>query len=191
MGPNVTWRLAARYADELNLDGLDPDATAEALPVIRDRCEEVGRDPATLRVSLSVDRETFNPPGAHRREMLEAYRDIGVSRLMISLHASVRSDEALEGLAEECRAAERGPRGLSASYRSSTTSSLGRGSRQRLSPVLCDDDRAALVDAELAELAQRDREMERHPRLESDVFSVRMRNFRSSTQVTGYPIPTG
>jgi len=23
-GPNVTWRLAARYADELNLDGLSP-----------------------------------------------------------------------------------------------------------------------------------------------------------------------
>jgi hypothetical protein len=23
-GPNVTWRLAARYADELNLDGMTP-----------------------------------------------------------------------------------------------------------------------------------------------------------------------
>ena len=34
-GPNVTWRLAARFADELNLDALMPDEVAEALPVIR------------------------------------------------------------------------------------------------------------------------------------------------------------
>ena len=104
-GPEVTWRIAARHADEVNLDGLMPDPARAALPLIAARCIEIGRDPATLRVSLSVDRETFNPPGPHRREMLEAYRDIGLSRLMISLHASVRSDEALEGLAEECRAA--------------------------------------------------------------------------------------
>ena len=45
-GPKVTWRLAARYADELNLDGLSPAEVADALPVIRARCEEIGRDPA-------------------------------------------------------------------------------------------------------------------------------------------------
>ena len=33
-GPDVTWRLAARFADELNLDGLTPPEVAEALPVI-------------------------------------------------------------------------------------------------------------------------------------------------------------
>ena len=48
-GPNVTWRLAAKHADELNVDGMTPDEVAEALPVIRSRCEEIGRDPATLR----------------------------------------------------------------------------------------------------------------------------------------------
>ena len=40
-GPNVTWRLAARHADELNLDGMSPADVTEALPVIRARCEEV------------------------------------------------------------------------------------------------------------------------------------------------------
>src|SRR6476661_2924171 len=45
-GPNVTWRLAARLADELNLDNLTPAEVAEALPTIRARCEEVDRDPA-------------------------------------------------------------------------------------------------------------------------------------------------
>jgi alkanesulfonate monooxygenase SsuD/methylene tetrahydromethanopterin reductase-like flavin-dependent oxidoreductase (luciferase family) len=38
-GPNVTWRLAARYADELNLDGMTPAEVADALPVIAGRCE--------------------------------------------------------------------------------------------------------------------------------------------------------
>ena len=53
-GPNVTWRLAARLADELNLDGLSPAEVAEALPVIRSRCEEIDRDPATLPVSMHL-----------------------------------------------------------------------------------------------------------------------------------------
>jgi len=42
-GPNVTWRLAARHADELNLDGMTPEEVTEALPVVRSRCEEIGR----------------------------------------------------------------------------------------------------------------------------------------------------
>ena len=45
-GPNVTWRLAARHADELNVDGMTPAEVVEALPVIAARCEEIGRDPA-------------------------------------------------------------------------------------------------------------------------------------------------
>src|SRR6188472_3562976 len=43
-GPNVTWRLAARHADEVNLDGMSPSDTGRALPVIQARCEEIGRD---------------------------------------------------------------------------------------------------------------------------------------------------
>src|SRR5687767_8765163 len=50
-GPDVTWRLAARFADEVNLDGMPPEDVAKAIPVIRDRCEEIGRDPASLTVS--------------------------------------------------------------------------------------------------------------------------------------------
>ena len=50
-GPNVTWRLAAKHADELNVDGMAPAELAEALPVIRRRCEEIGRDPATMSLS--------------------------------------------------------------------------------------------------------------------------------------------
>ena len=53
-GPEVTWRLAAKHADELNLDGMSPDEVAAALPIIRSRCEEIGRDPASLRISVHL-----------------------------------------------------------------------------------------------------------------------------------------
>src|SRR5690349_6878403 len=53
-GRNVTWRLAAKFADELNVDGLSPDEVREVLPIIRARCEEIGRDPATLSVSVHI-----------------------------------------------------------------------------------------------------------------------------------------
>jgi Luciferase-like monooxygenase len=53
-GPKVTWRLAACFADELFLDAPPPQAVARALPVIRARCQEIGRDPADLRVAVHL-----------------------------------------------------------------------------------------------------------------------------------------
>ena len=104
-GPNVTWRLAARYADELNLDGLTPAETAAALPVIASRCEEVGRDPSTLPVSVHLMREPLRPTGAPRVELLAGYADLGVSRVMGLNLDTARTDEALIALAEDARAA--------------------------------------------------------------------------------------
>ncbi len=104
-GPNVTWRLAARHADELNLDGMTPDEVVEALPVIRARCEEIGRDPATLPISVHIWAEVMDRTGSPRVELLAGYRDAGVSRVMALAKASARTDEALESLAEDARAA--------------------------------------------------------------------------------------
>jgi F420-dependent oxidoreductase-like protein len=104
-GPNVTWRLAARHADELNVDGLLPDELRDALPVIRSRCEEIGRDPVSLRVSVHMWWGNTAAPGAERVERLGAYASLGVSRVMTLLQASARDDGALERLAEDARAA--------------------------------------------------------------------------------------
>jgi F420-dependent oxidoreductase-like protein len=104
-GQNVTWRLAAKHADELNLDGMRPPEVAEALPVIRSRCEEIGRDPATLPVSVHVWPDDTADRGPKRVDLLAAYREVGVSRVMTLLHASVKSDEALESLAVDARSA--------------------------------------------------------------------------------------
>jgi F420-dependent oxidoreductase-like protein len=104
-GPERTWRLAARYADELNIDAMYPDDLREAMPVIRSRCEEIGRDPASLRVSVHVWWEHAATPGAERVERLAAYRDLGVSRVQWLARPSVEDEEALAAFADDCRAA--------------------------------------------------------------------------------------
>jgi F420-dependent oxidoreductase-like protein len=104
-GPNVTWRLAAKHADELNIDGLSPDEVAEALPVIRSRCEEIGRDPATLKVSVHLWWGSAPTGGQVRVDLLGRYAELGVSRVMTLLRTSTTSDDALASFAEDARSA--------------------------------------------------------------------------------------
>jgi len=104
-GPNVTWRVAARFADELNVDGLSPDEVREALPTIRARCEEIDRDPATLAISVHIWTETATIAGQQRVDLLAAYREAGVDRVMGLDKRVTTSDEALEAFAEDARAA--------------------------------------------------------------------------------------
>lgn len=104
-GPKVTWRLAARYADELNLDGMSPDAVADALPVIASRCDEIGRDPADLAVSAHIWWKDFARAGEARVDLLGRYAELGVSRVIGLLQASADTDDALESLAADGRRA--------------------------------------------------------------------------------------
>lgn len=105
-GPRVTWRLAARYADELNLDAVDPDGVATALPVIADRCQEVGRDPETLAVSVHL----WGPvaaagPGKARQRLFRRYADLGVSRIMVQGFVGVSRPDDLKALIDDCATA--------------------------------------------------------------------------------------
>jgi F420-dependent oxidoreductase-like protein len=104
-GPNRTWRLAARFADELNLDWLSPEEIVAARPVIASRCEEIGRDPATLRVSVNIGRDDTAVEGGPRVDLLRRYREAGVDRVMTLLAASADDDAALARFAEDCAAA--------------------------------------------------------------------------------------
>jgi len=104
-GPQVTWRLAARLADELNVDGMSPAEVEAALPVIRDRCEEIGRDPATLRVSVHVWGGSSPPPGPRRVALLRDYRDLGLSRVVSLWPGTADDPAALEALAADAREA--------------------------------------------------------------------------------------
>jgi len=104
-GPNVTWRLAARYADELNLDGLTPDEVRDALPTIRSRCEEIDRDPGTLAMSVHIWQGSLPGAGRARQDLIAGYRDAGVTRIQTLVRACVDTDDALGSFAEDCRAA--------------------------------------------------------------------------------------
>jgi alkanesulfonate monooxygenase SsuD/methylene tetrahydromethanopterin reductase-like flavin-dependent oxidoreductase (luciferase family) len=105
-GPRVTWRLAARFGDELNLDALMPAEVAEAMPVIASRCEEIGRDPSTLPVSVHIWGEPGNvAPGSERQERFLEYREVGVARIIVQGFVGVSDRPALESLVADCAAA--------------------------------------------------------------------------------------
>jgi F420-dependent oxidoreductase-like protein len=68
-GEKKTFRLAARYADHLNLTAPVDELPAK-LRVLRERCAEVDRDPATLETSSMV---TVVVDGEASRDMEEAH----------------------------------------------------------------------------------------------------------------------
>jgi F420-dependent oxidoreductase-like protein len=104
-GRRVTFRLAARFADELNLVFLDPAATAEAMAVARERCEEIGRDPATLRLSLYAPDRIFAAEGPERVDALARYAEVGLDRLIAFLGERSVDLETQASFAEDVRAA--------------------------------------------------------------------------------------
>ncbi|HET9417137.1 MAG TPA: TIGR03560 family F420-dependent LLM class oxidoreductase [Candidatus Limnocylindria bacterium] len=98
-GRKVTWRLAARFADELNLDAMTPEDVRDAMPVIKARCEEIGRDPRSLRVSVHVWWEHMPSDEERMAELLRAFWDQGVFRIQTLPRAAVDDPQALERLA--------------------------------------------------------------------------------------------
>ena len=102
-GPNVTWRLAAKYADELNLDGLSVEEAGPALEVIAERCREIGRDPASLPVSAHIWFRSPDVSRAHRVDTLRGFAGLGISRVMLMVREAVESNRALEMFANDCR----------------------------------------------------------------------------------------
>jgi F420-dependent oxidoreductase-like protein len=102
-GPKVTWRLAARFADELNLDTLTPAEIEAALPIIASRCQEIGREPSTLRVSVHIWGAAGDVrPGAERRQRLRDYASLGLSRAIVQGFAAAADPHALDSLVEDC-----------------------------------------------------------------------------------------
>jgi F420-dependent oxidoreductase-like protein len=104
-GPKVTWRLAARFADELNLDALMPARVAEALPIIAQRCEEIGRDPGTLKVSVFIWGEPADVrPGSERVDRLHEFAELGIDMVIVQGYMGVYDQAAFDSLIEDCDA---------------------------------------------------------------------------------------
>jgi F420-dependent oxidoreductase-like protein len=103
-GRERTWRIAARLADELNLDNMAIEDMPGALEDIRRRCEEVGRDPATLRVSVHLWWEQFEAAPS-RRDILARYAELGIAGVMTLVRSAAQDPGRVERLFEEARAA--------------------------------------------------------------------------------------
>jgi len=104
-GPKVTWRLASRFADELNLDALTPAQIETALPVIRERCAEVGREPETLAVSVHVwGAAGAVKAGSERRQRFRDYASLGLSRTIVQGFALVQDPHAIDSVIDDALA---------------------------------------------------------------------------------------
>lgn len=82
-GERKTLRLVARYADACNLFG-GPAQVAHKLAVLRRHCDEVGRDPNEIDVTVMFPGP---PPGARSDDLIrdaEAFAAVGVSTLVTS-----------------------------------------------------------------------------------------------------------
>jgi F420-dependent oxidoreductase-like protein len=104
-GPNVTMRLAARFADELNLVYRPPDEIPGLLATARQRCEEIDRDPSTLRLSIYVADDEVKDPGQKRVDVIGRLMGMGLDRLVAFPTRYGATREVQERFAEDCRAA--------------------------------------------------------------------------------------
>lgn len=75
----------------------------EWLPIIRQRCEEIDRDPATL--ALSAEIWWKGSAGEERVDRLGQIANLGLARIHSHFRDAVDSDEPLVSFAKDCRAA--------------------------------------------------------------------------------------
>ena len=108
-GKEITFRLAAKYADILNV-GTQLEEAPEYLPFVRQRCEEIGRDPDTLEFQAAINSVVkyrgltnfggqrmmephefgFTDPKyllniASRAEEIAGWRDIGADEIVVAV----------------------------------------------------------------------------------------------------------
>lgn len=76
-GERRTLRLVAEYADEWNCTSLTPEVYATKLDALERHCEDLGRDPATIRRSMML----FDAIGATDRDVERRVQQLAPSRL--------------------------------------------------------------------------------------------------------------
>jgi F420-dependent oxidoreductase-like protein len=104
-GPNVTMRLAARFADELNLVFRPLDEVPGLMATARQRCEEIDRDPATLRLSMYIADPEVKEPGQRRVETIGRLAEMGLDRLVAFPTRYGATTDVQAAFADDVRAA--------------------------------------------------------------------------------------
>ena len=103
-GPRRTAGLAVRFADELNFVFVGADELRDLIANVRARCEQEGRDPATLRLSLYA-RDTDVRPGQARIDLIGACAELGLDRFVAFPTRWSPDIETQARFAEDVRAA--------------------------------------------------------------------------------------
>ncbi|MEO6207940.1 MAG: TIGR03560 family F420-dependent LLM class oxidoreductase [Candidatus Limnocylindrales bacterium] len=104
-GRDRTAGYAIKFADELNFVFLSPEETATRMVAVRARCEEEGRDPATLRFSIYCRDENVRTPGQERVDVLGGFAEIGLDRIVAFPTRWSPTLESQSAFADDCRAA--------------------------------------------------------------------------------------
>jgi F420-dependent oxidoreductase-like protein len=100
-------RLAAAYADELNLDNPSPDTCREVFARLDEACRQVNRDPATIRRSAMLDWSgaAARATSEEQRRMLSTYAQAGVEKIVLDAWPGPADTRAIEVLGREVVAA--------------------------------------------------------------------------------------
>jgi F420-dependent oxidoreductase-like protein len=100
-------RLAAAYADELNLDNPTPERCGEVFAQLVSACLAAGRDPATLRrsVMLAWDGPIASATPSEQRRLLEDYERAGADKIVLDGWPGPATPESIEILGREVVAA--------------------------------------------------------------------------------------
>ena len=104
-GQRVTAGLAIRFADELNFVFLTAAEISERMASVRARCEEEGRDPATMRFSLYARDEQMRNAGQARVDVIAEMAETGLDRIVCFPTRWSPTVEAQASFAEDCRVA--------------------------------------------------------------------------------------
>jgi F420-dependent oxidoreductase-like protein len=108
VGGNGERRIAGyaiKYGDELNYVFLEPDEIVERMASVRARCEEEGRDPASLRFSLYTKDEQMRDAGQARVDIMGRLAEIGLDRAVSFPTRWSPTIEAQAAFAEDCEKA--------------------------------------------------------------------------------------
>lgn len=83
-GEKRTLRIAARWADQWNLPGGEPEVLARKIEVLHRHCADVGRDPAEIEVSVKMKAD--GDPGEFS-ELAARYREAGARHIIAQFSA--------------------------------------------------------------------------------------------------------
>jgi len=82
-----------------------PDEIPGLLATARQRCEEIDRDPSTLRLSMYVADDEVKDPGQKRVDLIGRLMGMGFDRLVAFPARYGATREVQERFAEDCRSA--------------------------------------------------------------------------------------